>query len=185
MTQIGEIKYGPETGYKPYMSQYFSRYIWCACPECGKERWVQFIKGEPKYALCLQCSNNIKAQRRIGVRRLNYEGKNHPRWKGGRRKSQGYILIWVSPDDFFAPMRGSQGCILEHRLVMAKHLGRCLQPWEKVHHKDGIKDHNEYKNLKLTTAGSHIIEHNKGYRDGYQQGYQDGLAQALIHHSNE
>ena len=57
---------------------------------------------------------------------------------------------------------------------MAKALGRCLPPWEKVHHKDGVKDHNEYSNLELTTASSHLVEHSRGYRDGYRQGYQDG-----------
>ena len=102
-------------------------------------------------------------------------GMRSPNWRGGRgRESKGYVSVWLAPTDFFYPMADQKGRVLEHRLVVAKRLGRCLQSWEKVHHKDGIKDHNKYSNLKLTTTGSHIIEHNKGYRDGYQQGYLDG-----------
>ena len=148
------------------------------CPECGKDRWrrLRSMRTSTYTSLCRSC----------WIRKLNFQrrrfanGEKHWNWKGGRILSgKGYISVYLEPDDFFYPMAGEKGYVKEHRLVMAKHLGRCLHSWEIVHHKDGIKDHNEYSNLKLTTLGSHSLEHSKGYRDGYQQGLLDGRVKQI------
>ena len=127
-------------------------FIWAACQTCGKERWVSYTLSTQKIERlrCVQCA--IKA----GV--VNYahchKGKLNPRWKGIKRNKEGYSLIWVDPTDFFHSM-ATTNYVLEHRLVMAKHLGRNLHRWEIVHHKNHIKDDNRIENLQLVTDDRH------------------------------
>ena len=76
-------------------------------------------------------------------------GKKHPYWKGGRwQTNEGYIYIY-SPNHPHAIKSGKTKYMLEHRLVMEKHLRRYLKPFEIIHHKNGIKNDNRIKNLLL------------------------------------
>lgn len=121
------------------------KYIWKACLDCGKERWIRLSGEKPLSIRCSHCSN-----------KKNQQGKNHSRWKGGKIITQeGYVLIWTESISAFALMRNRQGYIPEHRLVMAKHLDRCLESWEIVHHKNHIRNDNRIENLELLSDIGH------------------------------
>lgn len=49
--------------------------------------------------------------------------------------------------------------VKEHRFIMEAHLGRKLEPWEHVHHKDGNKTNNAVENLAVISAEEHNREH--------------------------
>jgi hypothetical protein len=94
------------------------------------------------------CSKHAQ-QRAAGI--LDAEGnklrdfKSKPRgekWLG----QGGYVLI---PGQEGHPFARVDGSVLEHRLVMERHLGRYLQEYEIVHHKDGDRRNNDISNLEL------------------------------------
>lgn len=151
---LDEIKRGIDIG-----SKSTGKFIWSACIDCGEKRWVQLVKGNPVSQRCRSCASKLYSYPCV------LTGSDNPAWRGGRSKTkEGYILIRLQPDDFFYPMSKWNGKVLEHRLVVAKALGRCLQPWEIVHHKHAKypagsaedKQDNRYpKNLQLVTDDRH------------------------------
>jgi hypothetical protein len=80
-------------------------------------------------------------------------GANSSRWAGGRHAHSGqYYYANVAPSDPLACMRNRYGYVLEHRLVMARHLGRPLSRSETVHHINGDGKDNRIENLQLRTG---------------------------------
>ena len=158
MPKIGDTIGGKKLGYKST-----NRFIWSACTDCGREKWVQLYKGKPKNLKCHSC-----------VAKYIQQGKNNNHWKGGRRKDgYGYILIWIDSVSPFFAMKCHENYVLEHRLIMAQHLRRCLESWEIIHHKgikytmDSIENRqdNRIENLELCNSnGEHLGLHKEWRR---------------------
>jgi len=128
-------------------------YIWHACIDCGKQQWIRLEGGKPISERCRSCASRLRGLSQP-------RGLNSHLWKGGRYLHVGgYVNILLQPDDFFYPMADRDGYVLEHRLVMAKHLRRCLHSWEIVHHKNGIRDDNRLSNLRLMSHSVHNSIH--------------------------
>jgi len=72
-----------------------------------------------------------------------------------RRHIDGYVTVSIREPDLLAAMGGKNHWVMEHRLVMARQLGRVLSSDEVVHHLNGIRDDNRLDNLVLTTLGKH------------------------------
>lgn len=102
------------------------------CPACKSEfQRMPCVKS-------VHCSNKCRAK----MHPVNAPKASRDRYVD----SHGYIKVraWDHPK---ASKYGKH--VLEHVLVMEKHLGRYLRPGENVHHKNGDRQFNDISNLEL------------------------------------
>lgn len=101
-------------------------------------------------------AKSLEARLKISLAK---KGANNAMWENGRIKTDGGYILIHSPE---YPCRRNKGYVLEHRLVMEKHIGRYLFPHEVVHHINGIKTDNRIENLALcATPQEHHNFHKK------------------------
>lgn len=140
------------------------------CPACGDKFDVPECHEDRRKYCSLDCRNGDTSY--LLKRSERFRGPQNPMWKGGRVKhADGYIYRSVG---VFHPF-GSNGYVLEHRLVMERYLietdpdspflvqlgfHRYLSPDFEVHHKDEDKQNNAVLNLVCLTPSQHRTLHN-------------------------
>jgi len=154
--QVGSVvpKQGETRTLRHKTKGYIKQIIWLECPKCKKSRWVNRSStyDEGFTGFCDKCYRKNKGNLGRRKKDARYQLKN------------GYVFIRLFPDDFFYQMAGNNGYVAEHRLVVAKAIGRNLHRWELVHHK-GTKyskgsredkaDNRYPENLQLVTDERH------------------------------
>lgn len=118
---------------------------------------AEIVGCSPKYVQAQMVRYNLPRLNRGAM-----NGKNNHQYKTGRKiLRDGYVLVSVSVDHPFARKRldRSSAMILEHRLVMEKHLGRYLDPKEVVDHIDGCRLHNSIDNLRVFDNNADHLSH--------------------------
>ncbi len=108
----------------------------------------------------LGCSRSTvdRTLARVGALRTKKRvGALHPKWRGGRYvNGGGYVMVMIDQGEYE----------YEHRVVMAKHLGRRLLSREVVHHRNGNRADNRISNLELLQSNGehHRVHHRQPQR---------------------
>lgn len=129
------------------------------CPLCGKVRsyalyTLRQLMQKPHFdGKCFKCGHAASRKTANETLRRKY-AKLAP-----RTVRNGYVVLNLSRIDaedrlLFDAMRGKTSFVFEHRLVMAKLLGRPLRRTECVDHMDGNKKNNHPSNLRIYRMGS-------------------------------
>lgn len=116
-------------------------------------QWWHYTKRQrsrAKVETCEGCGTDFLVPSDVSTRRFCSVKCSHKigrRWKGGRRVVRGYVMVWRPEHPSLAGTQRKY--VAEHRLVMEEHLGRPLHSFERVHHRNGVRDDNRIGNLEL------------------------------------
>lgn len=118
------------------------------CPKCADAR----AKGLNKENLrSWRARNRDRINAREREKRKQSRIPKPRELKDKSKTAGGYVMVFLAPPGQRGKLKSVKtgGIILEHRLVMERHLGRKLIPEENVHHINGIRDDNRLENLEL------------------------------------
>jgi hypothetical protein len=133
-------------------------YIPCAACQKQMRRWRSQVR---RARLPMACSKTCRS--------LVMRGENNPQWRGGTwiDKRSGYRFVLTArlnrADRSLLPIPAPRD-VPEHRLIMARTLGRWLTKEEHVHHINGNKTDNRPENLRIMNWTEHSKEHRKVLR---------------------
>jgi len=103
----------------------------CTIENCGKPHTSQGM-----------CQMHYRRNALYGDPHIVHE----PTRSGSKTINANGYVVFYEPEH---PNSTLGGNILEHRKIMAQHLGRPLSDTEQVHHKNGIRHDNRIENLEL------------------------------------
>lgn len=126
-------KWGDPLGNAPHGNNL--KHTHCIIDDCGKKHQAQGL-----------CQMHYRRNALYG-NPLTVKGR--PRQDKVQVNSDGYLSVY-KPEH---PNATLGGYILEHRLIMAEHLGRPLTRDELVHHINGNRSDNRIENLELWSKG--------------------------------
>jgi len=102
-------------------------------------------------------------------------GAGNPAWKGGvtyfHKRGNYKPIKYVQCPAEFLPMARLDGYVMEHRLFVARAMGRCLLRSEVVHHRNHDPQDNRLENLELFASNqAHKLHEHHGTPDPIWRG---------------
>ena len=127
----------------------------CKC-ECGKKTTVRRSSLTSGNTMSCGCLSGELSGARIKEQLTGKMGQECHNWSGGKSLDKDGYLNRFSPEH---PNKKTNNYVLEHHLIMEKHIGRYLIKNEVVHHTNKDRTDNRIENLVLFASQSEHRKH--------------------------